>query len=406
MNRYFWLYLSGQVTSSLGDIFGGMALSWLVYDLTGSMLAMGSIMAVKVLLEVVVRSFGGALVDRTNRIRLMAWLDLFRSAAYLLPLILMATGALQLWHLYLLTIVTGAANALFVPSAVSALPSMVSPEHLIRANSLLQGIQQGIGLVGPALTGIVVAQFGLHLALTIDAASFLISCSTLFLLPGRLGAVERGTEPKRSYLADLSEGYRFFRHAPLFVALLAAGALYNVAGSTLNLLVPFVEVHLGGGPVVVGLLSSAISVGTLAGTSLASLTGRWLRLAILGALLPGPAAVLGMGLLRPGQTIGAAALLAIFGLCAGVFTILHTYLYQRLVPDRVRGRVLAVRMTLIMITIPVSNLASGALADRYGLPVMFLVMGLLPLLLLALLLCLPVLKRLNDTTLAGETHSA
>lgn len=405
MQRHFWLYLSGQVTSSLGDIFGAMALSWLVYDLTGSMLAMGSIIAVKVLSEVAVRSFGGALVDRTNRIRLMAWLDLSRAIAYLLPLVLMATGALELWHLYLLTIATGSANALFLPASVSALPSMVALDQLIRSNSLLQGIQQGIGLVGPALAGLVVARFGLYPALAADAASFLLSCTTLFLLPARLGVVERGSE-RRSYLTDLAEGYRFFKHAPVFVALLVAGALFNVAGSAINLLVPFVQVHLGGGPVVVGLLSSAISIGTVAGTSLASLTGRHLRLAMLGALLPGPAAVLGMGLLQPGQTAGAALLLALFGLCAGLFTILHTYLYQRLVPDRVRGRVLAVRMTLITATLPAANLLSGALADRYGLPLMFQLMGLLPLVLLALLLGLPVLKRLNDAALPRETHSA
>lgn len=404
MPRHFWLYLTGQVTSSLGDIFGSMALSWLVYDLTGSMLAMGSIMAAKILTEVVVRSFGGALVDRTNRIRLMAWLDLSRTIAYVLPLVLMATGALELWHLYLLTVATGAANALFLPAAVSALPSMVSSEQLIRSNSLLQGLQQGIGLVGPSLAGLVVAHFGLYPALAADAISFLISCLTLFLLPVRFGLVER--RPDRNYLTDLSEGYRFFKTAPLFIVLLAAGALFNVAGSTVNLLVPFVEVHLGGDAVTVGLLSSAISIGTLAGTGLASLTGRRLRLAILGALLPGPAAVVALGFVRPGQTLGAALLLALFGLCAGLFTILHTYLYQRLVPDRVRGRVLAVRMTLIMITLPVANLLSGALADRFGLPIMFQVMGVLPLVLLALLLCLPVLRRLNDAALPSETYSA
>jgi MFS family permease len=380
VNRWFWLFLVGQAQSTLGDAFANVAMGWLVYDLTHSLVAMGSLYAVGLIPEIIIRLVGAPLVDRFNRSRFMALLDLIRFVAYGIPPLLALTGHLSLWHLYALSAVAGMARSLFWPAYAALVPSLVEEPQLMRANSLIEGTTQVMLLGGPAIAGFVVAHLGGHLALTLNAVTFAISGLTLGLLPAAVG-VPKG-QPKKSsrYLTQLLEGFQFFRRAPALQVLLLMIATANMGDIAVqSLLVPYVREQLGAGATTVGVITSALAVGGVVGTAIMTAVGtvKRRRALVAGSLAAAGLAWVGLSLVQPGQAYVAVALQALVGLAATAYGITSHYIYQQLVPDYLRGRVQAIRMVIAWSASPLGGFLGGLLAARAGIPATFLTAGLL-----------------------------
>jgi MFS family permease len=267
MNRNFWILTVGETLSILGSNFGQMAQAVLVYNLTGSKLAMGTILLLSMGVETLVRLLGAPLIDRFNRIGLMRVLMLVMTLTYAAPPVLAYIGLLQVAHLYLFAVATGLTSALYAPAYFALVPSIVKGEALVRANSVSQSLTSIAGLVGPAVAGLLIAALGPVPALTIDAISYGVATFSLFLLPAVIGRGEkRPATVSEGYLEQLASGIRFYGSAPVLILALAGAALMNFslsAGSAM--LVPFVRERLGMDVAAVGALSSALSGGMLLG---------------------------------------------------------------------------------------------------------------------------------------------
>ncbi len=382
MNRRFWTIMTGHTINMLGTSFGTIAQAWLVYELTGSKLAMGTIFMLGALPETLLRLLGGPLVDRFNRIALLRNLNLLQALVYAITPVLALTGVLQVWHLYGIAVLAGLSRALYAPAAFSLMPMIVPREQLLRANSVSQSLTTGVGLLGPVAAGALVAALGPVPAMVIDVASYLLGAISLMLIPQEIGKVPQRTGGTAgSYWEQMAEGFLVFRQIPALLVVMVAVAALNFAtnaGSTM--MVPFVREQLGGTAQTVGLLGSCITAGAFLGSMLLGWTGeiKRRRLAMMMPLVLSGITVSSMAFMGRGYILPAAALLILCGVGLGMFNPQNQALFQRMVPLNLQGRVNSVRLTIAWGVMPLSSFLGSLVADQAGLPVMYAAFGLVP----------------------------
>lgn len=399
MGRPFWLLWAGQFISAVGDAFGLLALSWLLYQITGSPVAMGGLQAAMTVPSVLVWLAAGPWLDRVDRRRLLAVLDGVRAFAFAAVALLALTGHVRVWHLFALAILEGTALALFWAAGMAFVPGVVGPEGLARANAWLEAGLSAARLLGPGLAGALVARVGAPWALWVDAGSFLASAAALLLLPVRTPPPESRPEgAEGGYLTRWAEGFRFFGQVPALLIIMLILALANAGNEAGGaVFVPYVRERLGAGPAELGLMESVGSAGYLLGALLAGARGDVprRRLQMLGALAVSSGAFALLALPGPGQWWLAAACLFVSSGTGPFFNTLSHTIYQSLVPDRLRGRVMSVRLLVGQGIRPLGALCGGILADRVGAPAVFFLGGALPAAVALFGLLLPALRAVD-----------
>ncbi|HHW15534.1 MAG TPA: MFS transporter [Firmicutes bacterium] len=391
----FSLLLGGQALSVLGDFFGIAAQSVLVYRLTGSKVAMGTLWLCHFLPMVLFRLVSGPLLDRLDRRRLLMAAEWTRVAVFAAPALLYFTGLLRVWHLFGFALITGAAEAVFFPVLMALVPDLVPEQRLAQANALIEGSRNVVSLVGPALGAAFVQLWGPGPALLVDACSFAASAVSVQLLrpPIRQPAHAGGEKP---FLKRLAEGYRFFRVREELLWLAGALAVVNAAqAATFAQFLPYATEQLGTSVAGMGMLESAIALGALLGTFAAGLCGeiRWRSLSLLGSLVVSGLALMAMGLT---DRFAVALLLAAgFGASGPFFNIVYMTLYQRLVPGHLRARVFALRMVFATSAMPLGSFLGGVVAEAWGLRALFLLAGLVSALSAGVVYVHPSLRRID-----------
>ncbi|QUL55447.1 MFS transporter [Paenibacillus tritici] len=418
--RSYYGLLSTVSLSAFGDAFGLLAMEWLVYELTGSKLAMGALALSSMLPEQVLRLLGSPLSDRLPRVRFMACLAALRLLALLLPLGMGLAGHLQLWQLFAAASLSGACSALFMPTAMAVIPGVAGTGKLMRAFAIIDGCKGAAALLGPALAGILTAASGALPALGVNAVCYTAAIAMLLWLP-RVGkqsaAGPAAAFSLSSYLREVAEGFSFYRQFPAMLTIMMMAAVSNLSSMAIwTMMVPYVREVLHRDAAAVGTLSTASALGYLAGLGAISLMGeiQKRRAVMLGSL--GLSGIITMlwGFI-PSYSF---ALFAVFaaGLMGPFFSSLSSSLHGRLVPGHLQGRVNSVRFLIGGSLSPLGALAGGAVAELYGVSVLLLTAGILPALYAGVALRLPGLKTLDgdlsvleqttrlrrDTTLTGN----
>ncbi|OWR29590.1 hypothetical protein CDO73_15515 [Saccharibacillus sp. O23] len=394
--------ISAVALSSFGDAFGLLAMEWLVYGLTGSKLAMGTLALCAGIPELMLRLLGGPLVDRFPKGRLMAVLAVIRLAAVSLPLILGAAGRLELWHLFAAAAATGACSALFMPAALASIPALTGKKGGVRAFAVMDGVRSGAALIGPAAAGGMTALWGALAALGVDAACYAAGALLLLSLPASVMSASAysasrpadheppsgksgGRLPIRilltNYVGEIREGFGFYRHYPAMLLVMLLVSISNMgSGAVWTMMVPYGREILRQDAAAIGLLATVSSLGTAAGIALIAWIGevrrykRWMlgSLSLIGLLYMAMGLTSDYGL--------ALALVFLIGLSSPFFSSLSSSLYGRLVPDGMQGRVNTIRYFIGGSLQPAGGFLGGAIGHAWGLPALFLIAGGLPLL--------------------------
>lgn len=403
--RSYYGLLSTVSLSAFGDAFGLLAMEWLVYELTGSKLAMGALALSSMIPEQVLRLLGSPLSDRLPRVRFMACLASLRLLALLLPLSLGLAGHLQLWQLFAAASLSGACSALFLPTAMAVIPGVAATGKLMRAFAIIDGCKGAAALLGPALAGILTAASGALPALGVNAVCYTAAIATLLWLP-RTGnpAITPATGFSVSgYLREVAEGFSFYRQFPAMLVIMMMAAVSNLSSVAIwTMMVPYVREVLDRDAAAVGTLSTASALGYLAGLGIISVIGEITqrRAVMLGSL--GVSGIITM--IWGFMPSYGFALFAVFaaGLMGPFFSSLSSSLHGRLVPGQLQGRVNSVRFLISGSLSPIGAFAAGAVAELYGFPVLLLAAGLLPALYAGVAFCLPGLKTLDGDLSAPE----
>ena len=364
-HRNYRLFFVGQGASLVGTWVTRLAMSWLVYRLTGSAVLLGVVGFAGQIPTFLLAPFAGVWVDRLDRYRVLVStqvLAMLQSAA-LAALVL--TGVVQIWHILVLSVFQGLVNAFDVPARQAFVVEMVEgPEDLPNAIALNSSMVNGARLVGPAVAGVLVAAVGEGWCFLLDAVSYAAVIASLLMMT--VARRERVAAPAR-VLDDLRDGFRYASASRPIRAGLALLAVISFAGMPYTVLMPVVASKvLGGGANTLGALMAASGLGALGGAlylaSRRSIVG-------LGRVIPTAAAVFGASLVgfAFSRSIGLSLGLLVLGGAGFMIQMAATNtVLQTIVRDEMRGRVMAFYTMAFMGMAPFGSLLAGLLADRIG----------------------------------------
>lgn len=365
-HRNYRLFFAGQGVSLIGTWMQSVAQAWLVYRLTGSTLLLGTVGFVSQFPVFLLAPLGGAAADRYDRHRIIVGTQLLSMLLAFSLAALTLLGEVEIGHLFALAAALGVVNAFDIPARQAFVVELVGRDDLVNAIALNSSMFNGARIVGPAVAGILVAAIGEGWCFFANAVSYLAVLAGLLSM--RLAPVARppleGTPLQR-----IAEGFRFARDtAPVRAILLLLGAV-SLLGMPYAVLMPvFADQVLHGGPRGLGVLMGASGTGALIGALVlasraeVSGLGRWVA---LGAAGYGVSLVL----FSTSRSFWLSALLLVpVGFCMIVQMASSNTLIQSMVPDALRGRVMALYSMMLMGMAPIGALLAGVLATRLGAP--------------------------------------
>ncbi|MDK2742252.1 MAG: MFS transporter [Nitrospira sp. BO4] len=370
--RDFGLLWWGQVVSQIGEGLNKVALLWFVYTLTGSALKVTIVGLLQTVPPLLLGPLIGVFLDRLPKKTVMVWVDLIRAVMTFLIPALFALDLLSLEDLYVLIFLTSIVSTIFGPALVSAVPRLVRPSELVRANALIQGTNNIGLLLGPAISGVLIAMIGVENVLYVNSVTFLISALCLIPMPlhETLKIDKEAGNKSPSVLDDLIVGFRFvFGTQSTVFLLVVISALYNLGASAFVFILPvYAKEFLQVGPVQLGWLWSGLGVGMLAvSTWLASrhqgdLHSR-LRLIARGMTVGG-LAVCSLSLLE--TPLVATAVVVVVGGSTAIMNPVVWALLQETTPEHLMGRVLTTFSTGSMATAMAGMTGFGWIAETVG----------------------------------------
>ena len=377
--RNFRMLWAGSAISAVGDQFYLVALPWVVLQLTGSAVAVGTILMAVAIPRALLMLLGGALTDRISARRILMSTASARTLLVTVIGFLLWWHLLRLWQLYVLGFFFGVADAFAWPAATTLLPSVVKREQLVAANSVFQTTGQLTTIAAPAPAGLVIKALGTAWAFFIDAISFLFIIAALWRLPDPPRATSAAKPPVWRSILD---GIAYVRRdVPLRSLMLVAAMLNFCISGPMGVGLPYLAKTKFGSAAAYGLVISAMAAGGLIGALLAGIVKIKRRgLLLLGACVVISAGIASIGLL--GHLWLIAAVLLLLGCSAGVANVHIAAWIQQRIDATVRGRVFSVLMLANFGLIPIS-LAVAGLLIAWSLKLMFLVAGVSMLLITA-----------------------
>ena len=372
-NHDFRRLFIGGLVSQTGDWFNSVALLTLLLSLTGSGEAVGYILIIKLLPSFFVGPLAGVVADRFNRKTIMIVADVLRGIIVLGFLVVQRPD--QVWLVYAIAAVEIAISTFFDPARSAAIPGIVSRAELISANALSSASWSVTLALGAALGGLVTDAFGRNTAFVIDSLSFFVSAA--FIAAVRIRS-STSTRSKHVSLADatgvtdLIEGARYLKSNPRVMALLLVKSGWGLGGGVLLLLTIYGKqiFPIGrDGAASIGLLYAARGTGALIGPVIAGMISsgvpRTMRRAITIAFFVSATFYLFYAQ-SPSLIV---ALICVLGAHSGgsIQWVFSTTLLQMTVPDRFLGRVFALEMALLTLTMSVSTYVTGWGVDYPGL---------------------------------------
>jgi MFS family permease len=286
--------------------------------------------------------------------------------------VLWATGALQMWHLFVIQFVVAVFTVLFDVAYQSYLPSLVDREDLVEGNAKLQLTVSVAGVAGPGLSGALIAAITAPYAILLDAISFVIS--TAFLIPIRAKETlpeRREDTPKPKMLPELKEGLAFVLRHPYLRPIAACTGIANFFGQLLFAvaLLYFVRtLHLSS--VETGVVFGAFGVGSIVGALAAT---RIQQKVGVGRAIVGSAVTFsfaGLSFPLAPESFPLPALIAgglVLGFGGIAYNITQVSLRQAITPERLQGRMNATMRWIVWGAIPLGTLCGGLIATEWGL---------------------------------------
>lgn len=359
--RLFWI---GQLISLTGSWMQTTAQSWLVLQLTGSALALGLVTTLQFLPIMLLSLFGGVITDRFAKQRVILVTQIAALAQAAIFGTLVATGAIQLWHVYVLAAIQGTVNAIDNPARQAFVPELAGREYLVNAVALNSMLFNGARIVGPALAGLIIARVGIAPTLYANALSFVAVIAVLLLMNPRefAASAPRGDGAVGERLA---EGLRYVWQTPSVLLIMMVVAAIGTFGYNFSVVLPLLAGFvLRTSAEGFGWLSAFLGIGSL----LAAITTAYTREITPRRLLLGSAAfsvLLGAVAFSTSFALSAVLLVAL-GFAGITFATTANSLLQLTVPDELRGRVMSLYILLFAGSTPIGGFLIGTLSDIIG----------------------------------------
>ena len=359
-SRNYRLYWLGLVCYVLGHRAEYVTFAWMVWEISRDPLYLGYLGLAQGVPLVVFQLFGGVLADRVDRLRLFIGTQTLTATTLAIAFGASVAGVVRVEHLLALAAMSSTFRAFDEPTRLSLIPQLVERDRLPNAIALGSIPWQASRMIGPSVTGILIAAFGGTVGFALAAG---VSVAAL-LLYSRLSVRPDPSQSAREPLArQLIEGLSFVAHDFVFAALIGLALFNAVFGLSYVTLLPiFADSYFGMGSIGFGLLNAAHGIGASIGTLTIASTAH--RIARPGPLLLVTAVGMGLALIvfsRSASMTMAVTLLVLVGFANTFYLTQVSTFVQSNVPDRLRGRVLSI-YSLCWNLLPLGGLIGGALA--------------------------------------------
>ncbi|MED4683942.1 MFS transporter [Bacillus mycoides] len=370
-NRSFFFMWIGSAISELGGAFGTLCNSILVYELTGSKTALSSMWLLYFIPSLILQLISGPYIDKWSRKWIMIFSQWIRASVFLLPLGMLVTGNIEVWHIYVVQIIVGLITPLYTPASQAITPSIVSKEHLQNANGYIDGMTRLMMFLAPVLGGIVIHFIGMKLTL------FFV-CICLFISGGLLLFIREKRikqELRKTWLEQFLHGFTYFFTRPVIVwlGIFLTFVQFGV-GVTMVTNLPYIKDELSAGYAEYGYFMAGFPLGYVVGSILVGkVTYKSRRILMLGGLFIGGLTYISLGFNH--SIIIAVIIEVIAGICISFFNVHNTTICQQTVPNNMIGQVFSVRLFFIRSAMPLGVLLGGILSEMWGVRVLYFIIG-------------------------------
>ena len=365
-HRNFRLFFIGQTTSLVGTWMQSVAQGWLVLQLTNSVFAVGLVSALSSLPVLLFSLPGGVIADRANKHRIIVVCQALMLVEAVVLTLLTATGKVQAWHVGVLAAFVGLLSAIEIPARQSFIVDLVGKEDLTNAIALNSSAYNVARIIGPAVAGILIAQAGMAVCFGINALSYV--AVLLALLQMRLPPF-RPPVLAGAVIEHFREGLRFARTDRRIWALIMMTAVFGIFGFPFVVLLPvFARDVLHVGSEGLGVMSAFVGIGAvLSALGLAVFSPRVRRGTVVR--YSGPAFGLAVAAFAFTRWYPLALLmLALSGFTMVLNNAATNTLLQEIVPDALRGRVMALWTFVFVGFAPLGSFQTGLFGGWVGAP--------------------------------------
>ncbi|MEW6400931.1 MAG: MFS transporter [Chloroflexota bacterium] len=362
--RYFYLWL-GQMISIAGTQMQIWAIFWHINQLDKNPIALGGVGAARILPVIIFSLIGGALADSFNRRTIVFTTQTFAALLALTLGLLTQFGEVTIWHIYAITALQAVAVAFDGPARQALVPNLVPAKDLPNAFSMTSIAWQTGAIVGPALSGVVIASLGQEAVYYINAASYLAAILALILIGDIPQKISRKFDIS---LNSISEGVRFITGRPIILSTMLLDFVATFFASA-NTLMPIIANEiLKVGVIEYGWLSAAQSAGAVLAAVVLSQVREIRR---QGPIFLVSVVFFGLATVFFGVTTSfviAWMALAITGAADSVSTIIRNTIRQLNTPDHIRGRMTSVNQIFFQGGPQLGEIEAGVVAQLLGAP--------------------------------------
>jgi len=369
----FSLVWLGQFVSLIGSQMTRFGLTIWAWQATGRATALALVGVFSLVPMLIFSPIAGAVVDRWSRKKLMILGDLVAGISTIFLLTLFLIGKMEIWHIYLVAIVSGTGEAFQRPAYMAAISTMIPKKHYGRAQGMVGMVASATSIIAPMAAGALLGFIGISGIMFVDVGTFLFAISMLFLV--RIPQPEESHEGKQargSMWRESAFGFHFLlERRPLLIMLMSFATLNLTLTFAFSIMPPMILARTGTNEVMLGTVMTFFGIGGVAGGAVMSIFGapkkrvRGLYLSILGSMLLGPP-LLGMGNSLPLWAAGAFFVVFFAQIASGTSGVI----WQTKVPHDVQGRVFAYRGMIASIASPIGMVLAGTLADYVFEPLM------------------------------------
>ncbi len=375
-SRNYRLFFTGQGISLIGTWMQNVALSWLVYRLTGSVLLLGVVGFTSQIPSFVLSPFTGVITDRFNKIKIITLTQISFMLHALLVATLVLFQLIEVWHIIALSVLFGIITAFDTPARQSLVINLIDdPKDLGNAIALNSALFNSGRLIGPAIAGIVIAIVGEGICFLINAASFIAVIAALqkIKIPHK-----KPSAISANFKKSFFDGVHYtFQSVPIRMLIILLALLSVISLSFIVLLPAYAKEVLHGKADTLGYLMSALGAGALCGAlymaSRKTVIG-------LGRLLALGIPILGLAVIAASFSGNLFFSLPAF-FAGGIFMVISlssiNTMLQTIADEDKRGRVMSFYAMALMGMTPIGNLLAGIFASKIGLTNTFLLSGII-----------------------------
>lgn len=370
--RQFFIFWISQSVSQLGSAMTSFAMTIWIYKETNSAMAVSMVAFCTYFPMVMASLFSGAFIDKYDKKRIMLWSDTIAAICTCVLGGFVFFDVLQVWHVYVINIVSGFMNAFQIPTTTVVVGLIVPDDQYDKASGMNSFSNSLIAIIMPMLATFFVSFWGMFSVIIFDLLTFLFA-ATFLLLFINIPEKESDKNSSETFLDNVSAGLRFLKEQRGILNLIISMAILNFFSNITyeNILSPMILARTNGDEMILGVVSGVLGLGGLVGgiiVSIRSIKGNRVKTIYLCASI---SFLLGDFIMGVGNNILLWSIAALAASIPLPFIVAqqNIILYHR-VPQAIQGRIFAVRNALQYCTIPLGLIIGGVLADYVFEPLM------------------------------------